>query len=201
MTGGDGSKNKVLHRFRARTRHEYSHQMERRRKQGIKMWKRAVRWKWYGHAGWSRSLHSSLSLCLFTSPPLSLPSGGWHFPSSVWPLTEGGMNGSVERGERAGWRVKGGWAADGHLNARLQIYWKSWGGKNVCAWKTWLETTVMQQYWTFRRGKPSRIAVPRGNRIQYTPLSGSGHALSARPRYPWARFKSFPACFSALPNE
>lgn len=87
-------------------------------------WKSAVRWKWYGRAGWSLSLppvsHSvSLPLCL------ALSSGGWHFPSSIWPLTEGGMNGGAERGERAGWGAKGGWAADGHLNARLPIYWKS----------------------------------------------------------------------------
>lgn len=64
--------NKVLRGFWAKTRHEYSHQMERGEKRGIKMWKRAVRWKWYGHAGWSCSPDSSLFLCLFTSPPLSL---------------------------------------------------------------------------------------------------------------------------------
>lgn len=70
-------------------------------------------------------LSPSLSLRPSTSLPLSLSSGGWHFPSSVWPLTEGGMNRGVERGERAGRGAKGGWAADGHLNARLPIYWKS----------------------------------------------------------------------------
>lgn len=83
------------------------------------------------------------------SSPLrpSLSSGGWHFPSSVWPLTEGGMNGGVERGERAGWRVKGGWAADGHLNARLQIYWKGRRGR-----KRRREAASVQQYRTFGWG-------------------------------------------------
>lgn len=53
--------------------------------------------------------HSTgLSPCLSTSLPLSLSSGGWHFSSSVWPVTEGGMNRGVERGERAGWAEKKG---------------------------------------------------------------------------------------------
>lgn len=76
-----------------------------------------------------------LSPCLSVRLSPSLSSGGWHFPSSVWPLTEGGMNRGVERGERAGWAekkrgAKGGWAADGHLNARPPIYWKSGGGRH-----------------------------------------------------------------------
>lgn len=184
------------------TRHEYSHQMEQRRKQGMKMWKRAVRWKWYGHAGWSCSLRSSLPLCLSTSPPLSLSSGGWHFPSSVWPLTEGGMNGSVERGERAGWRGEGRMSSRRTSKCSPADLLGELGKKNVCAWKTWLETAVMQQYWTFRGGGGlSRIADTRGNIIQYMLLSGRGHALSAWPRYPGVWFKSSQACFSALLNE
>lgn len=72
-------------------------------------------------------LSLSTPVCPAVSPPLcpSLSSGGWHFPSSVWPLTEGGMNRGVEWGERAGWGVKGGRVGYGHLNARPPIYWKS----------------------------------------------------------------------------
>lgn len=134
------------------TRHEYLHQMEQRRKQGMKMWKRAVRWKWYGHAGWSCSLRSSLPLCLSTSPPLSLSSGGWHFPSSVWPLTEGGMNGGVERGERAGWKGEGRMSSRRTSKCSPADLLGELGKKNVCAWKPWLETALMLQYWTFWGG-------------------------------------------------
>lgn len=143
MTGGDGSKNKVLHRFWAKTRHEYSHQMEQRRKQGIKMWKRAVRWKWYGHAGWSCSLRSSLFLCLSTSPPLSLL-GRLTLP--FIRLTAHRRRDEWQRGE--GWksRMKG----EGRMSSRRTSkcspadLLEELGKKNVCAWKTWLETALMQ---------------------------------------------------------
>lgn len=63
-------------------------------------WKSAVRWKWYG--GWSG--HTGWSLLPSVSLPLSpsLSSGGWHFPSFIWPVTEGGKNRGVEKKEGEG---------------------------------------------------------------------------------------------------
>lgn len=69
-----------------------------------------------GRTGWS------------DSPPASVSLGGWHFSSSVWPLTEGGdewRSGErvKERDEQRRKRAIGRWAADRRLNARLPICW------------------------------------------------------------------------------
>lgn len=91
-------------------------------------WKSAVRWKWYGgwngHTGWSLSP----PLSLYLSPPLSPREAD----TSLHPFDRSQKGGWIEewRGvkERDEWRrkrAKGGWAADGHLNARLPIYWKN----------------------------------------------------------------------------
>lgn len=117
-----------------------------------KMWKRAVRWKWYGHAGWSCSLDSSLFLCLFTSPPLSLLGRltlpficlTAHRRRDEWQHGEGWKSRMKDEGRMSSRRTSKCSPAD--LLEELEK-------KNVCAWKTWLETALMQQYWTFRCGK------------------------------------------------
>lgn len=95
-------------------------------------WKSAVRWKWYGESngrtGWS--------LSPLVSPPVSLPRSlslsHREADTSLHPFDRSQKGGWIEewrgvkeRDERRRKGPKRGWAADGHLNARLPIFWKN----------------------------------------------------------------------------
>lgn len=161
------------------------------------MWKRAVRWKWYGHTGWSCSLDSSLFLCLFTSPPLSLLG---RLTFLFIRLTAHRRRDEWQRGE--GWksRMKG----EGRMSSRRTSkcspadLLEELEKKNVCAWETWLETAILQPYWTFECGKLSIIVVACGSTIQYMPLSGNIVHMWSRTFWLTASFLSMFKKFSSV---
>lgn len=141
MTGGDGSGKErkhsgpILNSPSDKTRHECAKKkklMEWSKKARDCKWKSAVRWKWYGESngrtGWS--------LTPLVSPPVSLPRSlslsHREADTSLHPFDRSQKGGWIEewrgvkeRDERRRKGPKRGWAADGHLNARLPIFWKN----------------------------------------------------------------------------
>lgn len=166
--------------------------MEQGEKQGIKMWKCAVRWKWYGHAGWSCSLDSSLFRCLFTSPPLSLL---WRLTLPFIRLTAHRRRDEWQRGE--GWksRMKG----EGRMSSRRTSkcspadLLEELEKKNVVFMKNMARDSINAAIFNFC-GKLSRI-VTRGNIIL---LSGNiGHMWSRTFCLTTLFFQKFSSVFSS----
>lgn len=119
--GGEKERSVQIRDERRKTRHECVKMLtERSRKRGIASERVQSGESDTADVQGGLSLSPRRSLRRSTSLPLRSPREADTSLHAFDPLTEGGMNRGVERGERAGKKraAKGGWAADGHLNAR-----------------------------------------------------------------------------------